>query len=241
MIRSLLSIFLFSVLSCPATMATGQDTIQWQHDRSPISLVEPDQAVYQKFKENPKYDYYHLKPKAPDEEENFFERLLRRLFEWLATKTSDPENEEKIDYTFFIIGAILLVGLFILLYIYQPALFFRNKSRKQDYSVEDDSIYGWDFDRLISNALKDGEYSHAIRWRYLKTLKVMEDKELISWDPNKTVIEYTYEIKNADIKEVFKELSWHFLYFRYGNFEATKVHYQEVDQLATRIENSFKS
>ena len=104
-----------------------------------------------------------------------------------------------------------------------------------DFDVENENIHELDFDRLINDALQSGQYAMAIRWNYLQTLKALHSKELISWDAHKTVIEYVYEVKRPEIKSDFKEASQQFLYYRYGNFEASREDWEEFILLTNHI------
>ena len=215
------------------SFATQQDG-GFSYCTEPVEVVVPDKKVYEGFKNDPDYDYDRENPVAPLKE-SFIERLLNKFFEWFFKNASSTSIKTVSGLTYLVIGVVLVMGLFLIFYIYRPSLFFRNKSNRIDYRVEDDNIYGWDFEKLIADALRDKEYNHAIRWKYLQTLKGMEERELIVWNPNKTVIEYTYEIKNSSVRDVFKDLSWLFLYFRYGNFQASESHYEETERLATEI------
>lgn len=237
--RMLIALLMLTLLPFNTLQAAGKDST-WRYATEPVERVAPDGKQYEKFKNDSDYDYYREKLKTP-ESENFIERALREFLEWLFRKGLNTTAGSPSSITFLIVGLLLLAGLVLILYIYKPSLFFRNKGSGVDYRVEDDTIHGWDFDQLIAGALRDCEYNHAIRWKYLQVLKTLEDKEQIKWNPNKTVIEYSYELKNKEIKEAFKELSWIFLYFRYGNFEASEQHYNEADRLASEIFKALKS
>lgn len=222
---------------------TGAQEQGLRHATAPVEKVTPDSARYESFKKNPDFDYYSLKLEKP-RERNWLERLYARFINWLLSSSGSNSTSRSIsasEIIFLLIGVGLVIGFVTLLLIYKPSFFFRNKNRKTDSLEEDDNIYGRNFDKLIEEALKNEEYNDAIRWRFLQILRKMEDMEIINWNPNKTVIEYTYEIKNAKIKDPFKDLCWHFLYFRYGNFEATKERYLDVDKLAKQITDTLES
>ena len=104
-----------------------------------------------------------------------------------------------------------------------------------DFQVEDEDIYALNFEKLIKESLDSGRFSDAIRWTYLLTLKELHERQLISWDPFKTVIEYTNELKRTDLKQDFKNLSQQFLYYRYGNFDATHDTYSAFSVLSNSI------
>ncbi len=137
---------------------------------------------------------------------------------------------------------IVLAGLFILivllliwfLYKKRPELFMRS-GKKLVYHVEEDTIYGIDFEKEISAAMLRNEYREAVRLLYLQTLKQLSDAEKIDWQPYKTPTEYTYELKANALRTPFRELTNRFLRVRYGNFEATEVLFHEMQTLQREI------
>jgi hypothetical protein len=103
------------------------------------------------------------------------------------------------------------------------------------YLLEDEDINGLDFDQLIEKALSEKGYSDAIRWAYLKTLKVLHENKLISYDTFKTVNEYVYEIKAVELKKQFRKLSLEFVYYRYGNGEADENKFLSFQSLSKQV------
>ncbi|MBP1593379.1 MAG: hypothetical protein H6Q12_397 [Bacteroidetes bacterium] len=139
-------------------------------------------------------------------------------------------------------GAILAVlfVLFILLLIFvvykkRPELFYREK-KFMKYNVEEETIYGVDFNSEINNALNRNDYQLAVRLVYLQTLKHLSDFRCIDWQTYKTPTEYLYEMKRKEVNEEFRQLTNRFLMVRYGNFEATESTYETVKNLQQIIQ-----
>ena len=138
------------------------------------------------------------------------------------------------------VDLIVLAGLFILivllliwfLYKKRPELFMRS-GKKLAYHVEEDTIYGIDFEKEISTAMLRNEYREAVRLLYLQTLKQLSDAEKIDWQPYKTPTEYTYELKSNALRTPFRELTNRFLRVRY--FEATEALFHEMQTLQREI------
>ena len=95
----------------------------------------------------------------------------------------------------------------------------------------EDTIYGIDFDAIISQALGREDYREAIRMIYLRTLKALSDSQQIDWQPFKTPSQYVREFDAA----AFRTLTSHFLRVRYGYFEATRQLCDEVEQLGKEV------
>jgi len=192
-----------------------------------VPSIQYDSATYQQFKENKIYDYHQTKPKGA----SFWDIIRRAINRFL----NDRFTETQIKIALWALVVVVVVILLLILYYFKPSWFYINKKNKMDFDLENENIHELDFDRLIDDALQSGQYAMAIRWNYLQTLKTLHSKELISWDAHKTVIEYVYEIKRSALKSSFKEASQQFLYYRYGNFEATRDDWEEFVLLTNHI------
>lgn len=197
-------------------------------------LVEPiafDQKTYNQLKNDKTYDYYQAKP----ESRSFYDIITDAFFNWLKRNVNPDITAKQVKITLWIIAGIVVIILFLIIYYYKPSLFYINRKNKMDFQVEDDDIYALDFEKLIKESLDSNRFSDAIRWTYLLTLKELHERQHISWDPFKTVIEYTNELKRTDLKQDFKNLSQQFLYYRYGNFDATHDTYLAFSALSNSI------
>lgn len=177
-----------------------------------------------------------------DEAYNYGRELLApqdTLMEWLGMKFNE------LLFTIFgrsawvvfnrpvliTLGVLLLVVIVWFLYKNRPELFSWKRKTVIDYELEEETIYGIDFDAEIQQALRQGNYWLAVRYTYLKVLRHLSDEGRIDWQPSKTPTQYVYEVKSPP----FRELTSHFLRVRYGNFEATQAVYEGVQRLADDI------
>ena len=137
------------------------------------------------------------------------------------------------DYTWWglaIVGAVVVgIGIWYV-WRFHPGLFMRQRD-EQAYEEMEDTIYGIDFDAIISQALGREDYREAIRMIYLRTLKALSDSQQIDWQPFKTPSQYVREFDAA----AFRTLTSHFLRVRYGYFEATRQLCDEVEQLGKEV------
>ncbi len=136
-------------------------------------------------------------------------------FDHVNAKYNTPEfnynenqtNNKAIDSTveLNVIGSIisflftyllpLILCILIILGLYYFIQYLSNNSSKQlarnkdeelistDNYIED--IHNIDFNAQIEQALKNKSYTKAIRWSYLLNLKIMDDKNIINWEPKK--------------------------------------------------------
>lgn len=158
-----------------------------------------------------------------------FHRLLDKIF---GSKFAE-DYSEVILIALFVVLALLILWF---LYKKRPALFMRTGGKALAYTVQEDTIYGVDFQAEINVALGKQNYKEAVRLLYLQTLKSLSDKEIIDWQFYKTPTQYTYEVKSDQLREPFRNLTNRFLRVRYGNFEASEALFNQMKLLQEKIE-----
>ncbi|WP_340154808.1 hypothetical protein [uncultured Winogradskyella sp.] len=88
----------------------------------------------------------------------------------------------------------------------------------EGFSYVEENIEQIDFENLISKALKEQNYRLATRYLYLKSLKSLANKQVIEWHYEKTNSDYLNEIKDCQLKTLFKRVSYIYDYVWYGEF-----------------------
>lgn len=240
--RDILPILFFLCFTCVGRAeglpVQDQDSLAYfAKDSLLLKTISVDTHTFEQFKNDRLYNYYEAKIR----EKSIFERMRDDFINWFNRTLNKSLSSKEADLIFFLLGLLLTAIVVFIVYRVNPALFYINKRSKLLYSVEEEDIEGTDFDKLIRNALQQKEYGEAVRWQYTKTLKILNSAEIISWDPNKTVNEYVYEVKRPDIRNRFRDLSRQFTYFRYGNgvageesFEAVKKESEEIERSVNR-------
>jgi hypothetical protein len=186
-----------------------------------------DTAKIARYQANSHFDYnsqlVHRNFSLYDIIVNWFRELIQHLFGNMIA--------EKYSGTILAVVFVLLIFLLIFfVYKKRPELFYREK-KPLKYNVEEETIYGVDFNSEINNAVSRNDYQLAVRLVYLQTLKYLSDYKYIDWQTYKTPTEYLYEMKRKEVSEEFRHLTNRFLMVRYGNFEATESTYQTVRSL----------
>lgn len=152
------------------------------------------------------------------------------------------EEELKISTPTFGGGAIAGLISNLILYILLPAIVLivlvllirqlvnqrrsKNKShlhrKKKDSLISTDEeiedIHEIDFKAQIKTALSNQAYTEAIRWSYLQNLKLMDEKNIIDWQPKKTNQDYYYELKQKHLKKEFKYLTYVYNSLWFGQY-----------------------
>ena len=172
-----------------------------------------DSAAINTWRQNEDFDY--------DRE---LMRPTKNILEWLWEGFNDlmkkllphdmPEGTETAIDVFCVLVLIGLLAWFIIKL--KPRLFAHKDDVDRSFTLEDDNIYGIDFDRLIAEAESQHNYRQVVRLVYLQTLRRLADAGRINWQPYKTPMQYTKEFSAAP----FWQMTQHFLLIRYGNGEA---------------------
>lgn len=179
--------------------------------------------------------------------ETFHEKKIEKPKDQLV----DPEYND-VDYAdyyendsfwdsngFRYIAVTLLVLIIIGLVV---AIIANQKSntkiaRELEHSIEEaeKNIDTTNLDYLLQKALDNGEYRLALRIYYLKVIKLLNEKSLINFKPEKTNYNYVVEMMGHNDHKAFKSLTTSYEYFWYGDKDIN----EDIYQNQTRQFSSF--
>lgn len=153
----------------------------------------------------------------------YINRILHRVFSYHVGGTS---IYQLILYGLMIFGVIMLIFQFFKLS--PQGLLSRSSPAITIDSVDGDNIHEIDFDKLIQQSAAQQNYRLAVRFWYLKMLKIMSDAQLINWQISKTNFDYYYELKQQGLRNEFLSLTRTFEDSWYGNHNLSTERYQEA-------------
>jgi hypothetical protein len=148
----------------------------------------------------------------------YFSKVLEAIF---ADKGAAP---------YLRILFVLLVLGFVIYKIFGAnisGIFSFNKKLKSNggFDYFDEDIHSQDLDKNLRKALAEQNYRDAIRYYYLKLLKGLDMKGLISWEISKTNQDYQRELTKQNLLDSFIALSGIYEYTWYGNFKVNTDHF----------------
>ncbi|MCT3787288.1 DUF4129 domain-containing protein [Elizabethkingia anophelis] len=176
-----------------------------------------------KFKEKYQgsdFDYSVNKPKE-SLWQKFKKWLGELLNDWFQSNSLRGAND--LFYVLLRIIAIVLIG-FVLYVIIRFVLsrngnwVFSKKSKKlnpEDRTITE-NIHELDLPSLIKNYEDKKEYRSAVRYQFLYLLKLMTDKNMLEWDPEKTNRDYIRMLSGNALQSDFQKLSYVFENVWYG-------------------------
>lgn len=128
--------------------------------------------------------------------------------------------------------AIFFVGVILYQLLKSKGFFQRSSSLSavaEKPGEEEELLLHNDFDQLIGQAYKLGDYRMAVRYLFLKTLQQLRDKNQISYEPDKTNSRYVYELP-VNWRNDFSKLIFQYEYVWYGHFDVNREQYEEVQK-----------
>lgn len=210
--------------------AFSQHTDKYKKDSGKIDVRTSDKA--EKYKNDKDFNY----DEEPKEPNSLWEKIVRFLLRILDKIFSNKGIIPYIRNTIiFIIIVIIVIKLFNLNY---QALFSRTKKSVSeiDFETYDEEILSEDLDKIINAAIADGDFRLAVRFLYLKLLKLLNNNGIIEWEKNKTNKDYRMELEKTRFKKPFGNLTYLYEYVWYGNF---MIEYDKFNYIKTDFENIY--
>jgi hypothetical protein len=133
--------------------------------------------------------------------------------------------------TFLIVLALFFVAVILYHLLKNQAMFKKNTVTapiKEIPDEEDEQLQN-DYDKLVHQACKLGDYRMAVRYLFLKTLQQLKDKNLIDFARDKTNARYARELP-PQWRNDFSKLILHYEYVWYGNFAVSREQFEAVQQ-----------
>lgn len=195
----------------------------------PVDTLQLDKELLTALQSDSQYNY---DSEIAGGGESLLEWLRRTIMEWLSDQFDVVLGEDVVNYILIGIGVLVVLFLVFLYWRLRPKLFMRGEKEDElPYDVQEDTIYGVNFEADIAKALREKDYRQAVRLIYLQTLLHLQNAEVIDWQPSKTPVQYMRQVNNP----AFTTMSHHFIRVRYGNFEATNELIDEMQKLQAAL------
>lgn len=209
-------------------------------DHQPLQPIRFDKEIKENYS-SPDFNYEEIPPTK---------NAWQRFIEWLnyifrsIFNLSSPAAATAINWTLYIVSSLVIVT--VIYFIVKSILnkegqwIFGKSTTKKIISYDDieRNLKNIDFEQLIKDTIKSGDYRLAIRYYYLWILKKLSEKSIIDWNPEKTNSDYLYEIKSEALKKDFAYVSYLYNYIWYGEFEVDDVIFENAKR---SIEKTIQS
>jgi hypothetical protein len=238
--------FLLFLFTLPFWLISQRDTTTVKLDDQAIIIIDISEKELEPFLADDKFNYEIEKVDNSWWEgiKNWFYNLLRRFFEWLFGVDAAPSYIAAfLKYVPYLLLGLLL---FLLIRFFIRAntkniLFSKSNANTVMLSEEERIIKTEDIQGLIKQALEKKNYRLAIRYYYLFLLKLLTERELITWELQKTNDDYIQELSKSNLKPLFKKVTMLYDYIWYGEFNIDGETYERAKFNFDQLKNSIVS
>ncbi len=228
----------------PVVAKPVKDTLVLKLDSSKTQIRKFDNQAIQKLKTEKEFQY----GEEESERLSWWERFWSAFWRWIGKLFASDEQSSgsSIWPTILKYGAMVVFVVLVTLAVFKLAgidlkLFAgKSKSVEVPYDESLENIHEISFDDEIENALQHHNYRLAVRLLYLRTLKILSDREIIDWQPNKTNLAYVREVENEKGYEQFPQLTYQFEYIWYGDFKIDKSTYDTLQESFQQFNETVK-
>jgi hypothetical protein len=194
----------------------------WCKDVKNYSVPEDTSEIkYSKIKEF-SLDRYRTDPDYTYDKNIVSINYWQKFINWLTRKMN--LRAESVISTFLNrwLWFLIFFGLvlFIIIKLFGSDImgfFYRNKTIPLTMQSLEEDINEINFEDQILSAIKQGNFRYAIRLYYLQSLKELNDRQLISWQIDKTNRDYYYELSGKNIQAPFEGITTLFNWIWYGD------------------------
>lgn len=164
--------------------------------------------------------------------------LLQKLFGAFGIDIP-PSTLVFLEYTIYVLMGALVIFLLVRVFVNEKfsAIFSKKAKSIVDIDLAEHHIESIDLDALMNDALKDKDYRLAVRYQFLKILKLLSQKNLIEWHFEKTNVDYEREIQQSNLQQEFKNASYLYENIWYGEQPIDEIGYTKTSSRFTNLNN----
>lgn len=196
-------------------------------DKSPIVRSVPD-SVVDKMKNEKDFAYANdmsYWKEAPPRRRNSFDRFMTAITESAFLKL--------ILYSVLI--AAILYALYQVMVVNNFFIFSGGRRRKNAGEASGDALQNENIDERINEAVSEKNYRHAIRYMYLKTLKLLSENNIITLHAKSTNQDYIRQMYKHNNLAQFRQLTRIYEYVWYGEFDPTETQFEIISTSFNRF------
>ena len=233
-------------LLCTNLFFAQQDSLAVKNDISKIEIQEIDESHLESYKNDKAFNYI-------EEEQEVsiiyrFKRWLGNIIRKFWEAIFGVGSATGVLYFIFNILPYLLLAflVFMLMKFFlnvnsQNIITGRQNPSTIKFTEDEELIKNEDLQALINEAIKQKNFRLAIRYYYLKTLKGLTERDIISWEHQKTNEDYINEIQKRSIKNSFKDITKIYDYVWYGEFNIDELKFETLKTSFDNLNNNIKT
>ena len=209
----------------------GQDLVV-PADSGYVQTRSPDPAALQAATQDPDF-IYDREPVVQESLWDYIKRWINKILNPILTSRAMRPVWDLLPYILAIITVLFVASR--LLKTDLRGLFQTSPKQKAPFTLLEEDLQSTDFDALIQAAVEAGRYRDAVRYAYLKALKILSDHKLINWQRDKTNRMYVHEINEPALRPSFADLTRQFAFIWYGNRRVEAHDYEQIQTAFNRF------
>lgn len=197
-----------------------------QYDTSDIVVRNVDSIKIKSYLKDKDFMYFE----DPESTMTPWERLMNWISKQFARLRELESYGTAWDIFMYVLIAFAVIAIIFGIYKSEVKGLFISNKNKNGLNVSEalEDINTIDFEKMIEEAIANGNYRYAVRLNYLRSLKILSDKEIIKWKIVKTNREFVKEIKEAKLKTQFENITSDFESIWYGGFDVDQPQYTQL-------------
>jgi flagellar basal body-associated protein FliL len=180
------------------------------------------------------FRYEDPKPEVKNEDISWWTKMFLNIFSFFASTAGN----------IIIIAIVVLIILVIVVRIVQlnGNVFFSKKDKKISQAETDelsDEYIPDDWEKVIREAAKAGNYRLAVRHGYRYLLSLLQEKNMITFQVAKTNYQYVFELAGTQLHKPFMQLTRDYEYAWYGGFNIEEDRFEDYYRKVTTIKKEL--
>lgn len=205
------------------TVPLSQAELRDRYDTSAVVTRDFSEGKLTEFRNMRDFNYGN----SPETNSSFWDYVKWQIAQFIRYLFSNNTTAKPIKWVFYLLSGAILIYLIVRLSGMEiNTIFYRPSSQVVQYSQEEQALSAETLEDRIAAAIAEKRFPDAVRLMYLRILKVLAEKQLIRWRPEKTNREYLRELSNTPFAAQWKQLTYYFDYTRYGHFEVGEPEFQ---------------
>jgi hypothetical protein len=131
---------------------------------------------------------------------------------------------------YLFLSAIILFTLYQVMVVNNFFVFSRKKKKNTEEPEHADDVSQERLDQLLRNAINERNYRLATRLLYLKTLKLLAERQMIQLHAKNTNYDYVQQMRSKDGDNDFQRLTRIYEYAWYGEYSLNDEQFEYVKQ-----------
>ncbi len=168
-------------------------------------------------------------------EPSTWEKVLRAFFKFW-------QSEAGIVIMWILVG-VLASWLIYKIFIQKDSFLFGKGSKVMTEGTGDaedeKDLASTNWETLLQHAVDNKDFRLAVRYSYMWTLQLLQQRNLIKYRQDKTNYEYYTELAETNYKQPFRQLSRQYEYAWYGRFDLSQAAYTEYKQLFDNVKRQM--